>query len=354
MALPKNSVYCPACHRTKILFETQAKADNFIKFNSEEILRNSWRTHKAPVRSYYCQLCGGFHVTSNPSAEDGKRIDEHINERIEIAKKFEEDSKKPCTARRDGSFGAERQDFSLKLERARNFIRFGQTAKAEPLLKNCEEIRIRLRQQDHDVSYFTQKLDDARGLFSIAVTVNAMSDEQLAQTLELPQKDSMAKIAHNVLCVRTVEAIIANNEQLCAKGEYTAMRQGITNCRSLLKTINFTDMRCVKEVFGATLKKQEDQIAAHNERDRKRLALAKMEADMKLYRATLIKVINKMGGLETLFNNGDYYNCRIGMEECYKALKKLNATDDNTNLIRQHLDYWKEQIEMRAESVSCA
>ena len=58
----KNKIFCVACKRPKMLFESQAKADNFILYNKEEIEEENG---KAPVRSYYCRLCGGWHVTSN-------------------------------------------------------------------------------------------------------------------------------------------------------------------------------------------------------------------------------------------------------------------------------------------------
>ena len=45
-----------------MLFESQAKADNFIVYNREEIEEENG---KAPVRSYYCRLCGGWHVATD-------------------------------------------------------------------------------------------------------------------------------------------------------------------------------------------------------------------------------------------------------------------------------------------------
>lgn len=56
-----NRVYCIGCRHLKMLFESQAKADNFIKFNRDEIASSS---DKAPSRSYYCSFCCGWHVTS--------------------------------------------------------------------------------------------------------------------------------------------------------------------------------------------------------------------------------------------------------------------------------------------------
>ncbi len=68
----KNIVYCAASHRKKMIFETKAKADNFILYNKDEIEEENG---KAPVRSYYCLICGGYHVTSNPSKRAADRFD---------------------------------------------------------------------------------------------------------------------------------------------------------------------------------------------------------------------------------------------------------------------------------------
>ena len=44
-----------------MLFESEKKADTFMKFNSSDIEEE---TGYSPTRSYYCVYCGGFHVTS--------------------------------------------------------------------------------------------------------------------------------------------------------------------------------------------------------------------------------------------------------------------------------------------------
>ena len=58
----KNRQFCIDCGKTKMLFETEQNALNFIKFNKDLILEESY---KAPVRAYYCKTCGGWHVTSH-------------------------------------------------------------------------------------------------------------------------------------------------------------------------------------------------------------------------------------------------------------------------------------------------
>ena len=56
----RNRIYCRDCGRTKMLFETEKKALLFMKFNNEEIAEESDFT---PTRAYFCEACGGWHVT---------------------------------------------------------------------------------------------------------------------------------------------------------------------------------------------------------------------------------------------------------------------------------------------------
>ena len=89
----KNRIYCYGCQRSKMLFESKAKADNFIAYISEGIMEENG---KAPVRSYYCELCGGYHVTSNPSMVAGESLnqrDQKMVEQISNYKKGAEDYK---------------------------------------------------------------------------------------------------------------------------------------------------------------------------------------------------------------------------------------------------------------------
>ena len=87
----KNRVYCYGCQRSKMLFESKEKADKFIAYNSEGILEENG---KAPVRSYYCGMCGGYHVTSNPSIVAGESLDQRdqmIFNKLDVIKKAKQD-----------------------------------------------------------------------------------------------------------------------------------------------------------------------------------------------------------------------------------------------------------------------
>ena len=61
MSKPKNRVICPDCGRAKMLFETESKANLFIKYNGEEICEDT-----SKLRVYYCPSCCGYHISSKP------------------------------------------------------------------------------------------------------------------------------------------------------------------------------------------------------------------------------------------------------------------------------------------------
>lgn len=79
----KNKVYCKDCGRFKMIFETEKKANNFIKFNSKEIDDESGIS---PNRSYYCLYCGCWHVTSSKVKLNIKSKTELVLEQYEQKK----------------------------------------------------------------------------------------------------------------------------------------------------------------------------------------------------------------------------------------------------------------------------
>ena len=64
----KNRVFCKECGRTKMLFETEKKAQLFMKFNNEDIAAEN---DNVPVRAYFCESCGGWHLTHIVEAPKG-------------------------------------------------------------------------------------------------------------------------------------------------------------------------------------------------------------------------------------------------------------------------------------------
>jgi hypothetical protein len=118
-----------------MLFETRGKAENFIRFNRESILDESGR---APVRSYYCPFCCGWHVTSNPSGEEGSKMDSRIEKKVR--------SLEMSIARRKEERVLENTltpSLSSAIEKAKKQMYCGRLDKAEGMLsKTLFEIRL--------------------------------------------------------------------------------------------------------------------------------------------------------------------------------------------------------------------
>ena len=55
---PRRRNMCPDCGRPKMLFETERKANDFIRWNGDEI-----DTHGGQLRAYYCPSCCGWHIS---------------------------------------------------------------------------------------------------------------------------------------------------------------------------------------------------------------------------------------------------------------------------------------------------
>ena len=57
MSKPKNRIICPDCGKPKMVFESESKAKNFIKFNGDDIEFGN------DMRPYYCPACCGWHIS---------------------------------------------------------------------------------------------------------------------------------------------------------------------------------------------------------------------------------------------------------------------------------------------------
>jgi hypothetical protein len=65
---------CPDCGKQKMLFETERKAQDFLRWNADEIAGGE------SMRPYYCNACCGWHLTHVRHREEyDSRMDERIS-----------------------------------------------------------------------------------------------------------------------------------------------------------------------------------------------------------------------------------------------------------------------------------
>ena len=171
----RNKHFCNGCGRTKMLFESQSKADNFIKFNGEDILEE---TGRKPVRSYYCDFCGGYHVTSSDSSEVGERIDRrdhHVMDKAVLWGRSKTDYKQHSNALRQ------------KLDQARNLIINWEQKEAQEKLLICfpelEKLKKMHPLQIGKLMVIQHKMDVIQNVLNRWDELNYLSDEEIEEMI---------------------------------------------------------------------------------------------------------------------------------------------------------------------------
>lgn len=179
----KNKVFCVSCKRSKMLFESQAKADNFILYNKEEIKEENGR---APVRSYYCRLCGGWHVPSNPSKEDAKRLD--VMDKA-LAEEVDRRVKANYSSMQLGD------NISNNLTEADAMMTKGALEEAERLLAECRmylqkaQLSVSIAKSDGHINRMQRHKKLMLKLEYLKKLIDASSEEQRALLNELKDKE---------------------------------------------------------------------------------------------------------------------------------------------------------------------
>lgn len=86
MCKPKNRIMCPDCGRQKMLFESEAKANNFIKFNKDTIENGD------KLRAYYCPACCGWHISHQKFHKD---MEGRTDKLIEVYNDLKKNNRNP-------------------------------------------------------------------------------------------------------------------------------------------------------------------------------------------------------------------------------------------------------------------
>ena len=256
----KNKIFCVACQRPKMLYETQAKADNFIKFNRDLMLQEG---KKPPVRSYYCEICGGYHVTSNPSREAAMKLDERdkvLVKRIEARTGKDET---PIINSLASSYT--QKTMAEKLNQIDQLINQGSLDEAEKNLVECKESLTLSR-------LFDKGLVDTVNKYQCRMARLSTKFENVRKLINAPREERQAflkadvmgdenmevkKALKNVLAISEIKRLLEEMYTDMDNGNF-AIATRILDCQRLLKSIK----GCGAKVITRSLK-QELEIA-HN------------------------------------------------------------------------------------------
>ena len=249
----KNQIFCVACGRPKMLFETKAKADNFIKFNSSEMMEESG---KAPIRSYYCEICGGYHVTSNNSKTHAEWLDirdkvlaEEVDRRVKANLKTKSNQKQ--TNQEPKSKGAKTKENKLnireQLEQSDILMTKGMLDEAEELLAKC-----RLRLQAVEQRMNEAKLEGfirckeqmeklMRKLERLKKWVKSGYDEQeafIAKEEKTEEEEEVCTALVSIKAVVRIKRALYDIDKVIENREFSILKYYVAQCQKQIGSIH--------------------------------------------------------------------------------------------------------------------
>ena len=351
----RNKIFCYGCRKHKMLFETQAKADNFIRYNSEGILEENG---KAPVRSYYCEMCGGFHVTSNPSSEVGERLNRRDHQLIRNLTAYRENIEE---------VKALSASLSKRLVHIKALLFFGQVDEAEDLLDICnldiEEIGSHQLRGNGKLTTLRGRVEKMYELMASVKDVLGKSEEEQSYFISNPSLDkeehTLGIIISNVRTIREIDVLLDENEASLAEGNTDNFSERLNKCRKLLTKIQRAGKKEVTAKYNALFDGQQHklrqlQTTKHQSAPIQKKAVEKPTTDnvntsqyfnKQEYKTTILSLIDKIEMIQKSYNEGDYDTCETALEIAYYMLDELQVSDENTQLIKQQLEKWTERIE---------
>lgn len=230
-----------------MLFETESQARNFIKFNSQLILEEKG---KAPVRCYYCTMCGGWHVTSNPNAELGERIDRNKTELISKFTKSQED--KDVLAEYEERLKQHLDEVNMRMV-------FGLLDAAKDELDVCSSIvdgipnNPKFMQRQYTLSARVEKA--RRRITSLDVLFSLSKDEQInyiAQNFDKTTGSNMKNIleSHGI-----VVSLLSAFEELKALPPGASRANALAKCKDMISSINCMSKDYIRNYLGIQMRK---------------------------------------------------------------------------------------------------
>lgn len=347
----RNQVFCLGCHKSKMLFETQSKANNFMKFNSEGILEENG---KAPVRSYYCEFCGGYHVTSNPSVSEGERLDTRDTQKIQQLE-FEGNQRKLA--------GQLHGMLSAKLMKIRYLLCCGLIDEAQDLIDVCSfELDDFFEQKNSrhgsllgfssKLTTFRQKLEETKTLLSY---VEKIDGGVYVDIQDLPIKTSQKTMLSNVSKLKRIRDMMDEATSLAKDGAKVDALIVIENCKELLETVRGEGRKAILQYYQNQFEELVKKIQGEDESSGKETSSCSKQPakqkknksnyiDKETYRKTILELLERLDGIKNSYEAGDYENCLTMIDVGFMIIEELGVDDKNVKLIKRQFENWENNL----------
>lgn len=285
-----------------MLFESKEKAENFIKFNGEEMVKQSG---KSPSRSYYCRFCMGWHVTSMDSAEEGEQIDQMEEERFNLLIKKRLESK-ANTSVPNIDKSVEKQlstRFNLTLLEADQYINMLEFKEADESLSVCEGIADNAALSLQKADTMKSKCEHRREIIS---SLQRMMEGEFCESDASAAADTLYRTsAQNMELIREYESVYAEMVYLAHKTDpgYNRLKLVLKEMATQFKGVSKVQLMRIYQ------QKAEDVDELYN-------ASSKVKRDM------LRTVIDKLETFDLCYSYGE-------LDECEKILEVSSALLDS-------------------------
>lgn len=233
-----------------MLFETKAKAYNFIKFNSSEIMEESG---KAPIRSYYCEICGGYHVTSNNSKTHAEWLDnrdkvlaEEVDRRVKANLKPESNQKQTNQEPKSKGAKENKLDILEQLEQSDILMTKGMLDEAGKLLAKCR-FRIQAIEQRMNVAKlegFIRCKDQMerlmRKLERLKKWVKSGYDEQeafIAKEEKTEEEEEVCTALVSIKAVVRIKRALYDIDKVIENREFSILKYYVAQCQKQIGSI---------------------------------------------------------------------------------------------------------------------
>ena len=333
-----------------MLFESKAKADNFIAYNSEGILEENG---KAPVRSYYCELCRGYHVTSNPSTVAGESLDQRDQKMVELIENYTKGSE---------DFKQIHEKISDEIDRAKRQMYLGNFEDIEQLYEEFQIdqdflLKLPLKTRGKYVQLH-QRVEILKEVAKQMKELLLLSKEEITDKLvfEDPSKKEkeLRTIMRGYLVIQNCNKGIESIHQLMEEEKWIEAQDMITSLRAEMPEMKGAAI--VKEClvsYQQELIKLEKAIA-----DKKKVAKKKKEPAPNAvkpksekmpqrgeeYKADILSVIERIEKVKQAFEQNDLDTCENELEIAEFLMDDFTIEDDNTKLLRSQIEMWKSKI----------
>lgn len=352
----KNRMFCLASKKYKMIFETQAKADNFLKFNHDEILEENG---KAPVRSYYCHFCAAWHVTSNPSSMKGELLDlrdEHqLNDIIEMREQEKTKAKNVNDAKNEKSDEEKAKDkelrkasiewaskvlkkigladvstYTIDFEKAEDLLDISKIDLDEMVEAKCAEDSVNTVQSN--ITRVSTKLTSYRELYS-------MSKEDLNALLSMEQPTSEQRksfgFIKNALIVKDLEEAFLQMEVLMEKGDYHERKVLFNHCKQIIECFHGDGSKILNSRYKKIL--NEHRLSACKK-------ASQTDIDNPAYKSAILLLIEDLETIEKEYNSQNFEECKELIDIGYKALLSLDVENKDTTLLKAYFERWSNKL----------